>query len=55
MEEEKKESILFKDMNLLFVYVVIFIFGLVTVFIMTSVINGKVEEINNSMLSETYQ
>lgn len=53
--EEKKESILFKDMNLIFVYVVIFIFGLVTVFIMTDIINGKVEEINNSMLAENYE
>ena len=52
--EEKKESILFKDMNLVFVYVVIFLFGLVTVFIMTNVINGKVEEINNSMISQNY-
>ena len=52
--EEKKESILFKDMNLLFVYTVIFIFGLVTVFIMTSIINGKVEEINDSMIVENY-
>lgn len=50
--EENKKSILFKDMNLIFVYVVIFIFGLVTVFIMTNVINGKVEEINNSVLVE---
>jgi len=50
--EEKKESILFKNMNLVFVYVVIFIFGLVTVFIMTSVINHKVDEINNSILEE---
>lgn len=53
--EEKKESILFKDMNLIFVYVVIFIFGIVTVFIMTNIINGKVEELNNSMLAENYE
>ena len=51
--EEKKESILFKDMNLLFVYIVIFIFGLVTVFIMTNIINTKVEEFNNSVIGET--
>ena len=50
--EETKKSVLFKDMNLIFVYVVIFLFGLITVFVMTSVINGKVEEINNSILVE---
>ena len=49
---EKKESILFKEMNLIFVYAVIFMLGLVTVFIMTSIINSKVEEINNSVLVE---
>ena len=49
--EQNKKSLLFKDINLIFVYVVIFIFGLITVFVMTNIINDKVDEINKSVLA----
>lgn len=49
MEEEKETSVSIwhRDLNLVFVYVVIFLAGLVVVSIMTTVLNNKVNEINN--------
>lgn len=51
MEEEKETSISIwhRDLNLVFVYVVIFLAGIVIVSIMTTVLNNKVNEINNGM------
>lgn len=49
--EEKKEtsvSIWHRDLNLVFVYVVIFLAGLVVVSIMTTILNNKVNEVTNS-------
>ena len=51
--EEKQQSIWHRNLNLVFVYIVIFLFGLVVVFIMTSVLNKKVQEINNELLPQT--
>ena len=42
--EGKKESILFKKLDLAFVYLFIFIVGIAIVLIMTSYINSKVKE-----------
>lgn len=48
MEEEKTSvSIWHRDLNLIFVYVVIFLAGIVTVSIMTTILNNKVKEITN--------
>ena len=44
--EEKKESILFKKLDLAFVYLIIFIFGMAIMFFMTAYINNKVQEFN---------
>ena len=51
MEEERETSVSIwhRDLNLVFVYVVIFLAGLVIVSIMTTVLNNKVNEINNGM------
>ena len=51
MEEEKETSVSIwhRDLNLVFVYVVIFLAGIVIVSIMTTVLNNKVNEINNDM------
>ena len=50
MEEQNKEvSILHKDLNLFFVYGVIFLAGIVVVTVMINILNGKVNEINNGM------
>ena len=57
MEEEKETSVSIwhKDLNLVFVYVVVFLFGIVVVYIMTTVLNNKVEEINNGSIYENTQ
>ena len=47
----EKESIWKKDLNLIFVYVVIFLAGVTTVTIMINVLNNKVDEI---LASEDY-
>lgn len=44
---EKKESILFKKLDLAFVYLFIFIVGIIIIFIMISYINNQVKEIDN--------
>lgn len=46
---EEKESILFKKLDLAFVYVFIFAFGLLVVFIMTTYLNNKVEELTDPL------
>lgn len=55
MEEEKQSSVSIwhRDLNLIFVYVVIFLAGLIVVTIMTSILNNKVNEINSSMYNNT--
>ena len=56
MEEENKNlSVWHRDLNLVFVYCVIFLAGIAVVFTMISIINNKVEEINNSIYQpQTY-
>ena len=49
---ESGNSIFHKELNLVFVYIVIFLFGLVTIYVMTSVINSKVDDINQEYLYE---
>ena len=44
--EEEKQSIWHRNLNLAFVYIVIFLCGLVVVSIMTNILNSKVQEIN---------
>ena len=48
-EENKKLSVWHRDLNLVFVYCVIFLAGIAVVFTMINIINNKVEEINNSI------
>ena len=52
MEEERETSVSIwhRDLNLVFVYVVIFLAGIVIVSIMTTVLNNKVNEINNGSI-----
>ena len=56
MEEENKSlSVWHRDLNLVFVYCVIFLAGIAVVFTMINIINNKVEEINNSVYQpQTY-
>lgn len=49
--EEKKESILFKKLDLAFVYLFIFIVGLAIVLIMTSYLNNKVKEFTEESIT----
>jgi hypothetical protein len=55
MEKEKETSVSIwhRDLNLVFVYVVIFLAGLVVVSIMTTILNNKVNEINNGIYTST--
>ena len=48
---EEKKSIWYRNLNLAFVYIVIFLFGLIVVFAMTTILNNKVNELNESMYS----
>lgn len=48
-EENQKISVWHRDLNLVFVYCVIFLAGIAVVFTMVNIINNKVEEINNSI------
>ena len=48
-DENKKLSIWHRDLNLVFVYCVIFLAGIAVVYTMISIINNKVEEINNGL------
>ena len=52
MEEEKETSVSIwhKDLNLVFVYIVIFLAGIVVVSIMTTILNNKVNEISNGSI-----
>jgi len=53
--EEQKEtsvSIWHRDLNLVFVYVVIFLAGIVIVSIMTTILNNKVNEINEGIYTQ---
>ena len=47
MEQNKKNNILFKDLNLVMVYAVVFAFGLLIIFLMTNYLNNKVNEFTN--------
>ena len=58
MDEERKAvessvDIWHRDLNLVFVYVVIFLAGTVVVTIMINILNNKVNEINSGMYSQT--
>ena len=58
MDEERKAvessvSVWHRDLNLVFVYVVIFLAGTVVVTIMINILNNKVNEINSGMYSQT--
>ena len=48
----KVESILFKKLDLAFVYLFIFLVGIAIVLIMTSFLNSKVQEFNEENLSD---
>ena len=49
--ETKKESVLFKKLDLIFVYTFIFLVGVAIVLAMTSYLNNKVKEFNNEIIS----
>lgn len=54
MEEEKQTSVSIwhRDLNLVFVYVVIFLAGIVVVSIMTTILNDKVNNINQGIYTQ---
>ena len=58
MDEERKAvessvSVWHRDLNLVFVYIVIFLAGTVIVTIMINILNTKVNDINNGMYAPT--
>ena len=54
MEEEKETSVSIwhRDLNLVFVYVVIFLAGVVVVSVMTTILSNKVNEINQGIYGQ---
>lgn len=48
---EKKESFLFKELNLVFVYIFIFLVGIIIVLFMTSYLNSKVKEFSEEAVA----
>lgn len=53
--DEKKQSIWFKKLDLAFVYLFIFIFGIIIVFIMTSYLNNKVKEFTENSIASSVE
>lgn len=50
-EKETSMSIFHRELNLVFVYIVIFLAGIATVGIMTTILNNKVKELNQENYS----
>ena len=50
---EKKESLLFKKLDLAFVYLFIFLVGVAIILSMTSYLNNKVKEFNQETIAMT--
>lgn len=54
-EIEKKGNILFKNLDLAFVYLFIFLVGVAIVLAMTSYLNNKVKEFNEESIAIAYK
>ena len=54
MEEEKETSVSVwhRDLNIVFVYVVIFLAGVVVVSVMTTILSNKVNDINQGIYGQ---
>ena len=52
---EKKESILFKKLDLAFVYLFVFLVGVAIVLAMTSFLNDKVKEFSEDVIAMNTQ
>ena len=52
---EKKESVLFKKLDLVFVYLIIFVVGIAIVLMMTSYLNDKVKEFSDEATAITVE
>lgn len=51
--QEKKKSFLFRDLNLAFVYLSIFLIGIAIVMFMTTYLNNKVKEFSTESMTTT--
>lgn len=51
MKNIEKESILFKKLDLVFVYLFVFLVGIAIVLAMTSYLNNKVKEFNQNTIA----
>lgn len=49
--DNKKETVLFKRLDLAFVYLFIFLVGIAIVLLMTSYLNNKVKEFNDNSVA----
>ena len=52
---EKKESVLFKRLDIAFVYLFVFLVGIAIILGMTSYLNNKVKEFNENALAYTFE
>lgn len=51
---EKKDNILYKELNLVFVYAFIFLVGIGIVLFMTNYINNEIKELNSNTIAIDY-
>lgn len=49
--DENKNSIWNRSLNLIFVYIMVFLFGLALIGIMTNFLNNKIEDLNTEYIS----
>ena len=52
---DNKKSILFKELDIVFVYLFIFLVGIAIVLGMVSYLNNKVKEFSDSSISEVFE
>lgn len=52
---DKKESVLFKKLDVAFVYLFIFLVGIAIILGMTSYLNNKVKEFSESSIAYTFE
>ena len=54
-QEEKKEKVLFKKLDIAFVYLFVFLVGIAIVLAMTSYLNTKVKEFSESSIAYSFE
>lgn len=53
VDGKDKDNVLFKDLDLIFVYLFIFLVGILIVLLMTTYINNQVQEFDKSIVASS--